>query len=64
MRAVWQVAVLTGLMFAATGKLGGGSVVAAEQVDGLYQARVHVTGQEEPARSKGSRSAWRMCWSN
>jgi hypothetical protein len=27
--------------------------MAAAGVDGLYQARVHVTGQEEPARSKG-----------
>src|SRR5436190_3855649 len=27
--------------------------VAAQAVDGLYQAQVHVTGQEEPARSNG-----------
>src|SRR5579871_6106132 len=29
------------------------TAAASETVDGLYQAKVHVTGKEEPARSRG-----------
>src|SRR5438105_9773008 len=53
MRAVRQVAVRIGLIAAAATSLGIGGAVAAEKIESLYEARVHVTGQEEPARSNG-----------
>ena len=43
-RSICLGAALLGLMVAAA---------AAETVDGLYQARVHVTGEEAPNRSRG-----------